>query len=122
MQSFPPREGPASAAFRLKPPLPSNLWIELGGLRLGDTDHASVDRALDRLRQPTTVHDRLSGLDRLVNYWHGPIRPEDAMSEGDLGGLPLPMPLRWWCRRVGKRSEILGRQNRRLVPRNFERR
>jgi hypothetical protein len=44
------------------------------------------------------------------------------MSEADLGGLPLPMPLRWWYRWAGKRSEILGRQNRLLVPRDFERR
>ncbi|HJT32142.1 MAG TPA: hypothetical protein VJ783_08865, partial [Pirellulales bacterium] len=67
-------------------------------------------------------HDRLAILERLVNYWHGPIRPEDAISEADLGGLPLPMPLRWWYRWTGKRSEILGRQNRLLVPRDFERR
>jgi len=90
--------------------------------RPGDTDCASVDLALDRLRQPTNVHDRLRILEQLVNYWHGPIRPEDAMSEADLGGLPLPMPLRWWYRWAGKRSEILGRQNRLLVPRDFEHR
>lgn len=122
VQTLPARREPASASFRLKQILPSIVWIELGGLRLGDTDHASVDLALDRLRQPTTVHDRLSIFERLVNYWHGPIRPEDGMSEADLGGLPLPMPLRWWYRWAGKRSEILGRQNRLLVPRDFERR
>jgi hypothetical protein len=114
--------GASDDAQHLKQTLPSRVWIELGGLRLGDTDHVSVDLALDRLRQPTTVHDRLSILERLVNYWHGPIRPEDGMSEADLGGLPLPMPLRWWYRWAGKRSEILGRQNRLLVPRDFERR
>jgi hypothetical protein len=121
-QSFPAREGPASAAFHLKQTLPSRVWIELGGLRLGDFDYASVDAALDQLRQPTTVHDRLSILERLVNYWHGPIRPEDGMSDAEIGGLPLPMPLRWWYRWAGKRSEILGSQNRLLVPRDFEHR
>jgi hypothetical protein len=122
MQQFPGGEGAASASFRLQQTLPSRVWLELGGLRLGDTDHASVDLALDRLRQPTTVHDRLGVLRQLVNYWHGPIRPEDGMSDADLGGLPLPMPLRWWYSWAGKRSEILGRQNRLLVPRDFERR
>jgi hypothetical protein len=121
-QSFPARQGFASASFHLKQTLPSSVWIELGGLRLGDLDHASVDAALERLRQPTTVHDRLSILERLVNYWHGPIRPEDGMSDAEIGGLPLPMPLRWWYRWAGKRWEILGRQNRLLVPRDFERR
>jgi hypothetical protein len=90
--------------------------------RMGDIDCASVDLALDRLRQPTTVHDRLSILEQLVNYWHGPIRPEDGMTDAEIGGLPLPMPLHWWYRWAGKRSEILGRQNRLLVPRDFEHR
>lgn len=97
-QSFPACDSPASATFHLKQTLPSRAWIELGGLRLGDSDHASVDRALDRLRQPTTIHDRLSILERLVNYWHGPIRPEDGMSDLEIAGAPLPLPLRWWYR------------------------
>lgn len=120
MQSFPPREGLASAAFHLKPTLPSRVWIELGGLRLGDTDHASVDRALDRLRQPTTVQDRLSILERLVNYWHGPIRPEDGMSDAEMAGAPLPLPLRWWYSWAGKRAEVLSRQNWLFIPRECQ--
>jgi hypothetical protein len=116
MQSLPAREGPASASFRLKPALASRVWIELGGLRPGDTDHASVDLALDRLRHPTTVHDRLSVLERLVNYWHAPIRPEDAMSEAEMAGVSLPLPLRWWYSWAGNRAEVLSRQNWLFVP------
>jgi hypothetical protein len=120
-QSFPApaRNGPASAMFHLKQTLPSRIWIELGGLRLGDDDHASVDLALDRLRHPTTVHDRLRVLERLVNYWHGPIRPEDGMIDADIGGFPLPMPLEWWYRWAGRRAEVLSRQNWLFIPHDW---
>jgi hypothetical protein len=84
-------------------------------------DVAAVERALDRLRQPTTVHDRLAILQRLVEFWHGPIRPEDGMSEGELTGIPIPLPLRWWYRWAGKRSEILSKQNWLFIPHDWER-
>ena len=48
-----------------------------------------LDLALDRLRHPTTVYDRLGVLQELVNFWHGPIRPEDGMSEAEIAGVPL---------------------------------
>src|SRR6202034_116352 len=69
------------ACYGLTPTLPSRVWVELGGLRLGDVDVATLDSALDRLRQPTTVQDRLDVLRQLVNFWHGPIRPEDGMTD-----------------------------------------
>jgi hypothetical protein len=119
-QSFPAREGPASASFHLKQTLPSSVLVELGGLRLGDTDHASVDAALDRLRRPTTVHDRLSILERLVNYWHGPIRAEDGMSDAEMAGAPLPLPLRWWYSWAGRRAEVMSRQNWLFIPHDWQ--
>jgi hypothetical protein len=88
------------------------------------SDHnniASLDIALDLLRRPTTVHDRLGILQHLVNFWHGPIRPEDGMSEADLTWVPLPLPLRWWYRWAGKRSEVMSGQNHLFVPRDQER-
>jgi hypothetical protein len=83
----------------------------LGGLQLGNVDFAPLDRALDLLRSPTTVEDRLSVLQQLVDFWHGPIKPEDGMSDAELAGVPLPLPLRWWYRWAGKRTEIMSGQN-----------
>jgi len=83
-------------------------------------DQELLDRALDRLRGPTTVHDRLGILQHLVNFWHGPIRSEDGMSDVEIGGVPLPLPLRWWYRWAGKRTEIMSRQNFLFVPRDYQ--
>jgi hypothetical protein len=41
----------------------------------GEQTFVSLDIALDLLRRPTTVHDRLGILQHLVNFWHGPIGP-----------------------------------------------
>ena len=91
------------AWFDLNQALPSSVWVRLG-LSLGNLDFVAVDRALDRLRRPTTIHDRLDILHQLVDYWHGPIRPEDGMSDDEIGGVKLPLPLRWWYR-FGPESE-----------------
>lgn len=99
------------AMFALRPALPSALWVRFGGLPLGELDFAPVDRALESLRRPTTVEDRLGVLKQLVEFWHGPIRPEDGMSAAELAGVPMPMPLRWWYRWAGKRDEIMSGQN-----------
>ena len=85
-------------------------------------DVATLDQALDRLRQPTTVHDRLAILQQLVEFWHGPIRPEDGMSESEITSLPMPFPLRWWYRWAGRRTAIMTGQNWLLMPRDFEHR
>jgi hypothetical protein len=105
-----------SAHFNLRPTLPSKVLSEIGGLKLGDLNFDAVDAALDRLREPTAVHDRLDVLQAVVNYWHGPIRPDDGMSEALLAGRSLPLPLRWWYRWAGKRSEIMTAQNFLFVP------
>jgi hypothetical protein len=99
------------AMFALRPALPSALWVRFGGLPLGDLDFAPVDRALESLQRPTTVEDRLGVLQRLVEFWHGPIKPGDGMSDVELAGVPLPTPLRWWYRWAGKRTEIMSGQN-----------
>lgn len=54
-----------------------------------------VDLALRRLRRPNTLDDRLAALRALVEYWHGPITPADAVPPGDLVSLALPGPLSW---------------------------
>jgi hypothetical protein len=81
-----------------------------------EQNFASLDIALDLLRRPTTVHDRLGILQQLVNFWHSPIRPEDGMSDAEVAGVPLPLPLRWWYRWAGKRAEVMSGQNHLFVP------
>jgi hypothetical protein len=83
-------------------------------------DVAALDQALDRLRQPTTVHDRLAILQQLVEFWHGPILPQDGMSDAEMTSLPLPLPLRFWYRWAGRRAEIMSGQNILFVPRDFQ--
>ena len=107
----PSSENHGMVCFALRPALPSALWVRFGGPPLGNLDFALVDRALDSLRRPTTVEDRLGVLQQLVEFWHGPIKPEDGMSDAELAGVPLPMPLRWWYRWAGKRTEIMSGQN-----------
>jgi hypothetical protein len=104
------------AYFTLSPAFPSGVWGELGGLKIGNLDHSAIDAALDRLREPTTIEDRLWVLERLVTYWHGEIQPEDGYSEEELKGLAIPDPLRWWYRRAGRRQKILSGQNLLLAP------
>jgi hypothetical protein len=93
--------------------------MQLNHTRLSP-DVAALDQALDRLRQPTTVHDRLGILQQLVEFWHGPIRPEDGMRDAEMTSLPLPLPLHRWYRWAGKRSEIMSGQNILFVPRDFQ--
>lgn len=113
----PEPENPGRAWFDLKPALPSSVWVGLG-LQLGHLDFIAVERALDRLRRPTTVHDRLDVLQQLVEYWHGPISPDDGISDAEIGGVALPLPLRWWYRWAGKRTEVMSGQNFLFVPRD----
>ena len=107
----PSSENHGMVCFALRPALASALWVRFGGARLGNLDFTLVDRALDSLRSPTTVEDRLGVLQQLVEFWHGPIKPEDGFSDAKLAGVPLPMPLRWWYRWAGKRTEIMSGQN-----------
>jgi hypothetical protein len=105
-----------AARFRLSPALPSEVWMGLGGLHPGDLDHAAIDAALDRLRNPVNVEERLWVLRQLVDYWHGPIRPEDAFSRQELEGLTIPYPLRWWYGWGGRPKNIMSGQNFLLDP------
>ena len=111
MAQAPGRQNHGMARFALRPALPSAVWLRLGGLRLGNLDFTPLDRALDLLRSSTTVVVRLGVLQQLVDFWHGPIKPEDGMSDAELAGVPLPLPLRWWYRWAGKRTEIMSGQN-----------
>jgi hypothetical protein len=118
VQQSPGHENHGMAWFDLKPTLPNSVWLRLGH-QLGNLDFIAVDQALDRLRRPTTVHERLDILHQLVEYWHGPIPPEDGMSDVEIGGVALPLPLRWWYRWAGKRNEVMSGQNFLLVPRDY---
>jgi hypothetical protein len=122
VQQSPWHESYGMAWFNLKPAIPSDIWVQLGGVRLGDLDFAAVDRALDRLRYPMTAEDRFGVLQQLVNYWHGPMQPGDGMSDVEIGSMPLPLPLRWWYRWAGKRAEVMSGQNILRVPRDYEHR
>jgi hypothetical protein len=102
----------------LEPALDVSGWLPFEGLRPGKVHFDSIDLALDRLRQPTLIDDRLSVLQHVVNYWHGPIRPEDGLSDAELAGSCLPAALRWWYRWAGGRPEIMTGQNILLAPRS----
>jgi hypothetical protein len=117
MQQAPGPDFHGMARFELKPAVPSALWLQFGGLQLGNLDFAPVDRALDRLQSPTTVKDRLGVLQQLVDFWHGPVEPDEGMSDAELAGLSLPLPLRWWYRWAGKRTEVMSGQNFLFKPR-----
>jgi hypothetical protein len=107
------------APSELKPSVDIMGWFPFDGLRPDELNFASVDEALDRLRRPTLIEDRLRILQHVVNYWHGPILPEeDGMSDAELAGVPMPAALRWWYRWAGKRSEIMSGQNFLFVPRD----
>ncbi len=108
-----------AAYFNVSPTLPSRVLAELG-IKLGELDFAAVDAALDRLRQPTTVQDRVSVLQKLVHYWHGPIGLEDGISEAEMKIFTLPSVLRWWYQWAGRRSEIMTAENFLFVPNNKE--
>ena len=105
MAVAPGSENHGMACFALRSALPSALWVRFGGASLGNLDFTPVDRALDSLRSPTTVEDRLGVLRQLVEFWHGPIRPKDGFSDAELAGVPLPMPLRWWYRWAGSATK-----------------
>ena len=87
---------PSLARFKLCPALPSAIWAQIGGSAPGVIEASDVDRALARLRGPTSVADRLDVLRTLVGYWHGPIAAGDGMTDSGLDAMPLPEPLRWW--------------------------
>src|SRR5262249_32313011 len=99
------------ASFTLRPALPSSLWVRFGGHPLGNLDFTSLDRALNSLRGHTSVEDRLGVLQQLVEFWHDTIKPTDGFGDAELADVPLPLPLRWWYRWAGKRTEIMSGQN-----------
>jgi len=118
VQQFEGSHNHGEARFQLSPALPSALWAELGGLRAGDDDYASVDVALDCLRGSTTVEDRFWVLQQLTHYWHGPIRSEDGMTPEELKAFRLPLPLLWWYGWAGNRAEIMSGQNFLFSPKD----
>jgi hypothetical protein len=76
----------------------------------------AIDVALAKLCEPTDVGERLSILEQVVTYWHGPIHPEDGFTGKELEGFAIPYPLDWWYRWAGHRREIMSHQNILLDP------
>lgn len=109
-----------AAWFRMKNAVPDELWTTMFGPDPGDLDHASLDRDLARLAGPTTVQERLDILRHLVEYWHGPLRPEDGYSAEELNAKRMPDVLRWWYRWGGRRKEIMSGDNKLLDPDKLE--
>jgi hypothetical protein len=83
---------------------------------LDTSDDAALDDSLSRLQGNRSVHDRLTTLRRLAEYWHGAFQPEDGLAEHEFHGWRLPMPLRWWFQVAGRRSSVLSHQNHLLRP------
>jgi hypothetical protein len=91
-----------AVSFALSPVIPSKLWSELRVPPFVET--AVVDLALDRLHGRTTADDRFAILQTLVEYWYGPITPEDGLPEEAIRHLRMPTPLRQWYRWAGRRN------------------
>jgi hypothetical protein len=106
------------AEFDVSPALPSAIWSETGVFDPGDTNHGRIDAVLDRLRDQTSSAERMEVLQRLVEYWYGPIRPNDGFTDAELEGIRMPASLRNWYRWAGKRSEIMSGQNFLLMPKS----
>ena len=77
----------------------------------GPADHAILDASLRRLRRTLPTADRLAVLMDLVQYWHGPIKPEDGIGLRELSTLTLPEPLRWWYGWAGRRTGLMGEKH-----------
>ena len=119
-QSYRRSDGDSGAEFDLCPAIPSEVWQSLGGYEPGDLNHGRIDAALHRLRENTTTADRMEILRDVAEYWHGPIRTDDGISEGELTGKEIPSPLRSWYRLAGRRKEIMSGQNILLLPDKLE--
>lgn len=109
-------DGGGAAELELRETLPSSVWSQLGGPRFDGSEAAAVDQALSRLRDPTTLDDRLDVLRTVVEYWHGPIASVDGISGGELAGIEIPRALAWWYEWAGRRREIMSGQNRLYAP------
>ena len=76
-----------------------------------DPAAAKVDAALHGLLHSSHTGEKLAALRALVDYWYGPIGPEDGIPTSELAGLALPRPLLEWYRWAGRRDEIMSGQN-----------
>jgi len=95
------------ASFRFTPVLPSALWRKLNGMSPTLPDHTKLDKTLLQLGPNSNSDDRFGALKQLVEYWYGPIMPEDAFIESDLWGLQMPRALRSWYLLAGRHKSIM---------------
>lgn len=79
-----------------------------------------LDQSLHCLDPRATAEQRLAVLQQVVEYWHGPLRPDDGFSEQDLKNIPIPTPLHRWFRLGGRRTSILSGQNKLFGPSELE--
>jgi hypothetical protein len=115
-QSYPWSGEYVAADYDLRPTLPSQIWMKLGGFDPGSLDHDRIDAVLRRLNEKTTTEHRLKILREVAEYWNGPVGPDDGISEEQLAGRAMPFPLHWWYRLAGRRKEITNGQNLLLAP------
>ena len=61
-----------------------------------------LDDALYGLGRHSSVEERLAVLRQLVEFWGGPLHPDDGYSDEEAQQMQLPMPLRTWFRMAGQ--------------------
>lgn len=106
--SFGMQDGlPGIASFELRRTLPSRLWRHFQGLDAGDEATQSLDWVLESLSQAASVEERLEVLERVIAYWNGSRSPEDGIPAAELCDRQLPVPLRWWYERYGRKEDLL---------------
>ncbi|QDT82430.1 hypothetical protein [Gimesia chilikensis] len=76
----------------------------------------TLDRQLARLADETTLAERFDILKTLVEYWHGAIQAEDALTENELSEIAMPAALKKWYLWAGKRKSIMSGQNHFFDP------
>jgi hypothetical protein len=76
----------------------------------------NLEPLLQRLAGASDLTQRLSVLEAVVEWWHGPVAADEGLSSEELGAVKLPMPLRWWYGRFGRRTNILSGQNWFMAP------
>jgi hypothetical protein len=104
------------ARFELRPPFPVPSGSDWGA-SAGQSRFYPGRSGVGVAARTTTVDDRLGVLQQLVDFWHGPIKAEDGMSEAERAGGPLPRPLHHWRYRwAGKRTGIMSGQNMLFAP------
>ncbi len=93
------------ATFELRAAVPSDVLATIGALPSEIAEPAELESRLHRLDH-LSPPARLTLLRDMIEYWHGPLDPNDGFSEGEIGKVAIPLPLAWWYRTAGRRRDI----------------